>query len=197
MAATKKDIDSQEAFEDILRAIIDEWYERVSGYYVTEEVDGNPDSEIQLKRFHDKNGHRIKFNKDSLDFTYGLRATQAADAFHIDISVNNKVDEFDYEDFKRQLFDHYWAAGQNLINGPAGLNRLTFQEVFQLPSGISEAFTVETRSGRADIMRLSFEINQDHLASLAKDPNKTKQLVESYCVSPFRNIYARVYRSNA
>ncbi len=196
MVTKKKDSGVQEAFEEILRTIIDEWYERVSGYYVTSGSEDAPEAEVELKRFHDENGHRIKFNKDSLDFTYGLRSTQTKRSFHIDISVNNKVEDFDYEDFKRQLFDHYRSAGSNLISKPPKLKQLAYQDLFQLQSGISEAFTVEKRGERADIMRLSFHINAEHLEVLAENPGSTKQLIEGYCVSPFRNIYARVYRSN-
>ncbi len=191
----KKDETVQQAFEEILSAIIDEWYERVSGYYVTEEA-GPDDPEIELKRFHDDNGHRIKFNKDSLDFTYGLRAAWSEGSFHLDISVNNKVEDFDYENFKQQLFDHYRKAGKSRVSTPPKLKKFTHSEVFRLESGISRAFTVEKRNKRADIMRLSFEINPEHLEARAKERQRTKQLIESYCVSPFRNIYARVYRSN-
>lgn len=197
MATKKKRQDLEEAFEGILRTIIDEWYERVSSYYVTEPSTGvGPDADAELKRFHDDNGHRIKFNKDDLDFTYGLRSVRAGDSLHLDVSVNNKVDEFNYEVFKRRLFEHYRAAGRSRISRPAQLKGLALEDVFQLESGFDEAFTVERRGKRADIMRLSFCINKDHLDALAADPDDTKQLIESYCVAPFRNIYARVYRSN-
>ena len=58
-----------------LEAIIDQWYLSVSDYYVTVERKAeNPDIQFpeELKRFHDDSGHRIKFNKGDLDFTYGL-----------------------------------------------------------------------------------------------------------------------------
>ncbi len=197
MATKKQDKAVQEAFDEVLRAIIDEWFERVSGYYVTETLPGDPEAGIELKRFHDEKGHRIKFNKDSLDLTYGLHATWTKGSFHLDISVNNKVEEFDYADFKRSLFDHYRAAGQRTITASSPLSELSFQELFRLESGISEAFTVEKRGEQAEIMRLSFVLNPEYLEVLAQQPDLTKKLIEGYCVSPFRNIYARVYRSRA
>ncbi len=83
------------AIDEVLGQIIDDWYERVAGHYLTQDkLEGQPHSstaEPELKYFHDKAGHRIKFNRDDLDFTYGLRSY--CDDAHcvIEISVNNKV----------------------------------------------------------------------------------------------------------
>ena len=64
-----------------LEAIIDQWYLSVSDYYITsEKKTKNPEiqSPEELKRFHDETGHRIKFNKGDLDFTYSpIRARNA------------------------------------------------------------------------------------------------------------------------
>jgi hypothetical protein len=200
MPTKKKNSKLCESIEGILSAIIDEWYSRVSGYYVTQE-DGeeNPDSAepVQLKRFHDSTGHRIKFNKDDLDFTYGLKSEWDSAAVTIEISVNNKVENFDYEDFSKQLFDHYKRNGERKVGSPAAIKTLLFKEVFQLESEISEAFRVEKRSNRADIMRLSFTIGEDVVKALANNGTATKRLIENYCVSPFRSIYAKVYRSSS
>ena len=54
------------AIGSILGQIIDEWYQRVEPHYLTT-------GDAELKFFHDTMGHRIKFNKDGLDFTYGLK----------------------------------------------------------------------------------------------------------------------------
>lgn len=198
MVTEKENSRLQELVEDILSAIIDDWYERVSGYYITEgDAEQKPELEesVQLKRFHDENGHRIKFNKDDLDFTYGLRSDLMDDAVGIEISVNNKVENFDYENFREQLFSHYRKAGGKTVGKPASAQDLSFEEIFQLETEISEAFVVERRSQKADIMRLSFRIRTEILENLIEDGDSTKQLIESYCVSPFRSIYAKVYRS--
>lgn len=187
------------AVDGILSRIINEWYEKVSNYYVTEEaLAENPSlaKEAELKRFHD-DGHLIKFNKDDLDFTYGLRSTCEAGHCVIEISVNNKVPNFDYENFRSQLFAHYARVGNNKLGAPSRLKDKSFKEVFQLEQGIDHAFSVEKRENRADIMRLSFKIPVDLLKVLANDKDSSKRAIESYCVSPFRSVYARVYRSGS
>ena len=185
----------RESFEQALKCIIDDWFERVSGYYLTEE-DENPDGrEIELKRFHDKNGHRIKFNKGELDFTYGLRAGWKSSACELEISVNNKVEDFDYADFRNRLVEHYRIAGAKRITSPRTLGRALHHDVFQLESNLDKAFSVEKRSKQTEIMKLSFTLPGDAIAHLAKAPKRTRKLVEAYCVAPFRTIYAGVYRN--
>ena len=54
---------STESIDQVLSKIIDDWYERVSRYYVTkddQEKSALAESTIELKRFHDAKGHRIK-----------------------------------------------------------------------------------------------------------------------------------------
>ncbi|UCF36670.1 MAG: hypothetical protein JSU96_17930 [Acidobacteriota bacterium] len=187
----------QNAIEDILKIIIDEWYEKVSGYYITAEriaADPSITQEEELKRFHDSSGHRIKFSKDDLDFTYGLRSYQDGDSILIEVSANNKVENFDIEDFRVRLSEHYTREGLAPVPTPAELKKFSFGEVFQLDSDFGEAFKVELREGKADIMRLAFRLNGETLAKLVARPQASKNLVEMFCVTPFRNIYAIVYR---
>ena len=77
MTLTNQAISLQQATDKILGSIIDDWYGNVSGFYLNrEQIETEPGlgtREEELKRFHDDKGHRIKFNKDELDFTYGLR----------------------------------------------------------------------------------------------------------------------------
>lgn len=191
--------EAQQAIESILGLIIDEWYERVSSYYVTAEhlaEDSDLEQEEELKRFHDERGHRIKFSKDELDFTYGLRSFWHEDALQIEISANNKVENFNIEEFQSRLKNHYLEAGKQALPTPYELRNRSYDEVFELDSNFEEAFTVEVREGSADIMRLSFRLNTQILAKLASKPVASKTLVENFCVTPFRNIYASVYRSS-
>lgn len=190
----------QEAIEEVLRIIIDEWYEKVSGFYITAEriaEDPNLGSEEQLKRFHDENGHRIKFSKDELDFTYGLRSYWTDDDLLIEVSVNNKVENFDIQEFRDRLFAHYQSASKQLVPTPYELRSRSYGEVFQLDSNSKEAFRLEERQGKADILRLSFHLNVGLLDKLLIRPVSSKELVENFCVTPFRNIYASVYRRSA
>lgn len=189
-----------EAIEQVLYSIIDEWYENVSRFYVTrEQLEENPGSgrSKELKRFHDETGHRIKFNKDDLNFTYGLRAYWEKDSLHIEVSVNNKVENFDYEEFMERLAAHYRRAGRTKVPTPYELKQRSYQEIFELETNFREAFKIERRKGKADIMRLSFRLNNDCLDKLVEHPVSSKELVETYCVSPFRSIYATVYRKSS
>ena len=189
---------STESIELVLSKIIDDWYERVSRYYVTkedQEESALAESAIELKRFHDAKGHRIKFDKGDLDFTYGLKASWEQQTLHLEVSVNNKVENFDYGNFRELLFAHYREAGAKPVTKPADLKRPLFREVFRLQDGLDEAFQVERREGKADIMRLSFQIAQEYMESLARRPDASGELIERYCVAPFRSVYAQVYRA--
>ncbi len=188
-----EDIQVNKVIEVVLREIIDDWYERVAPHYITEKQnDGSPEAE--LKRFHDEKGHRIKFNKDELDFTYGLRSYWESDRYIIEISVNNKVANFNYEDFEKRLAFHYQQTGDQAVPTPYELRNSLYCEIFQLEPNQNEAFRVEKRSSKADIMRLAFQVSDRFIRCLASHPVSGKQLIEDYCVSPFRSLYATVYR---
>jgi len=188
---------NQAAIEDILGSMIDEWYERIRDYYITvESKRDNPGQEEdeELKRFHDKNGHRIKFDKDELDFTYGLKSILEDDGLLIEVSANNKVKNFDINDFKTRLTNYYKKSCEELVPTPAEMRASSFKEVFQLDGDPSEILSLEIRQGKADIMRLAFRLDTDTLEKLISHPKASKELIEQYCVTPFRTIYAAVYR---
>ena len=200
MGKTKNKVPSDhKAIDELLSQIIDEWYHRVSPHYVTHRQTFASDSkdqdrEEELKFFHDRTGHRIKFNKGDLDFTYGLRCQREYEYSIIEISVNNKVEDFDYKDFQRRLVSHYKKMGNRQVPSPFQLKRFSYQEIFQLEPNLEEAFSVERRQEKADIMRLSFRVSDRFTEKLASHPVAGKQLIEEYCVSPFRRVYATVYR---
>jgi len=196
MTTTKsKATQIQKAIDDLLSQIIDEWYERVCPHYVTHPVTfGGQEREEELKCFHDKNGHRIKFNKDALDFTYGLKSQWVEEHCVIEISVTNKVEKFDYLDFQQRLVSHYQALGNQKVPTPYQLRTHSYQDIFQLEPNLEDAFSVENRETKADIMSLSFRLKERFSEELAARPVSGKQLIEDYCVSPFRSVYAAVYR---
>ena len=187
--------------EEVLGQIIDEWYERVAGHYLTEqelERQSHPSTrEAELKYFHDVAGHRIKFNKDELDFTYGLRSYCDDQHCVIEISVNNKVENFNYQDFQSSLLSHYREVETHPVTSPYQLRSHSYEEIFKLEPSLEKAFQVERHEKKADIMRLSFRVSDFFTQELCSHPIAGKQLIEDYCVSPFRSVYAAVYRRHS
>jgi len=185
-----------EIIETVLSEIINDWYERVEPHYATKNQK-NTKQEAELKRFHDEKGHRIKFNKDKLDFTYGLKSHWKNEHYIIEISVNNKVANFDYQDFGRRLAFHYQQMGNQLVPTPYELRKNAYCTIFRFQPNLDKAFRVEKHPSKTDIMRLSFKVDDRFIRCLASHPVSGKQLIEDYCVSPFRSLYATVYRKSS
>ena len=180
-----------------LEAIIDQWYLSVSDYYVTSEKKAeNPGLQVpdELKRFHDETGHRIKFNKGDLDFTYGLSLLQEADTCCLEVSVNNKVPNFNYSELARRLADYYLANSDKPVEGFKKLKKVRNGEIFILQEDVQDSIKIETREGKADIVRLAFGVEEDYLEDLVSDPPIFMELIHQYCVAPLRRAYADVYR---
>jgi hypothetical protein len=183
--------------DSTLEAIIDQWYLSVSDYYVTAEKKAeNPALEQpeELKRFHDENGHRIKFAKGDLDFTYGLSLNADAEQPEVEASVNNKVPNFNYGELVRRLSAYYARASNEPIEGFKKVKKLRNCEVFSLPKDLQNSLTVEQREGKADIIRLSFGLLDEHLDDLISEPPDFMEVVHQYCVAPLRRLYAEVFR---
>ncbi len=183
--------------DNALEAIIDQWYLSVSDYYVTsEKKKENPELQVpeELKRFHDETGHRIKFNKGDLDFTYGLCLMPGSEACALEVSVNNKVPNFNYGELVRRLAAYYQSNKDTQIEGFKKLKKIRNCDIFQLNEDLQESIKVETREGKADIVRLSFGVEDEYLEELISDPPNFMELIHKYCVAPLRRIYADVYR---
>jgi hypothetical protein len=180
-----------------LETIIDQWYLSVSDYYVTVEKKAeNPDIDApeELKRFHDETGHRIKFDKGDLDFTYGLSLISGADSCILEVSVNNKVPNFNYAELARRLDTYYQANQGKLVEGFKKLKKVSNCDIFLLQESLQNSFKVETREGKADIVRLSFGVQDEYLEELIADPPNFMELIHQYCVAPLRRVYAEVFR---
>lgn len=180
-----------------LESIIDQWYLSVSDYYITSEKKAeNPgiDAPEELKRFHDENGHRIKFNKRDLDFTYGLCFMSGGESGVLEASVNNKVPNFDYGELVRRLASYYQANKDKPVEGFKKLRKVRNGDVFHLPEDLNGSITLETREGKADIVRLSFGIEEEYLDELVAEAPNFMELIHQYCVAPLRRVYADVYR---
>ena len=188
-----------ELIDGSLEAIIDQWYLSVSDYYITSEKKmENPDIQApeELKRFHDETGHRIKFNKGDLDFTYGLNLTTENETCVLEVSVNNKVPNFNYRDLTIKLAAYYQSAREKPIDGFNRLKMVRNCDVFNLQEDIQDCIKVEEREGKADIVRLCFGVQEEYLEELVADPPNFMELIHHYCVAPLRRIYAEVFRKN-
>jgi hypothetical protein len=184
--------------DESLAAIVDQWYLSVSDYYVTAEKKAeNPEIIVpeELKRFHDELAHRIKFYKGDLDFTYGLALEVDGDGCCLEASINNKVPKFNYPDLVRRLAVYYESAKLKPIEGFKKLKKVPHSEVFSLPAELQNSLVVEQREGRADIVRLSFGIEDAYLDELTADPPAFMEVIHQYCVAPLRRLYAEVFRS--
>jgi len=199
--AGKKKISAKtcKLIDEALAAIIDQWYLSVSDYYITcEKKAESPEirSPEELKRFHDATGHRIKFDKGDLDFTYGLALDTTGERCLLEASVNNKVPNLNYGELVRRLSLHYEGAKEKPIEGFKKLKKVCNCEVFSLPDHLQNSLVVEQREGKADIVRLSFVIEDEHLEELTADPPAFMEIIHQYCVAPLRRLYAEVYRIN-
>jgi len=184
--------------DEALAAIIDQWYLSVSDYYITSEKKAeNPDIQLpeELKRFHDSTGHRIKFNKGDLDFTYGLSLISGLDGCGLEVSVNNKVPNFNYGELVRRLAAYYEVARSKPIEGFKKLKKVRNCDVFTLQDDLQNSISVEQREGKADIVRLSLGIQDQYLDELIADPPNFMEVIHQYCVAPLRRMYAEVYRT--
>lgn len=186
------------SIDNALEAIIDQWYLSVSDYYITPEKKANhpnPEQQEELKRFHDEAGHRIKFNKGELDFTYGLSVQEPGETCILEASINNKVPRFNYSELVRRLSTYYEGAREKSVEGFKQLKDVRNRDVFVLQEDFQNSITVEQREGKADIVRLSFAVQGDHLEDLVANPAEFMELIHQYCVAPLRRIYAEVFRT--
>jgi hypothetical protein len=194
-----KNIPSQisKLIDKMLETIIDQWYQSVSEFYITAERKAeNPEifGPEELKRFHDETGHRIKFSKSDLDFTYGLSLIDDTDeGCALYVSVNNKVPNFNYAELGRRLAAYYQTNREKPVEGFTKLKKIRNCDVFHLKEDLG-TIHVEEREGKADIVRLTFCISAKYLEDMVAEPANFMDLIQQYCVGPLRRIYAEVYR---
>ncbi|MBI1745805.1 MAG: hypothetical protein HYR55_04360 [Acidobacteria bacterium] len=180
-----------------LAGIIDQWYHSVSEYYITKEKkeqDAGITEEEELKRFHDEKGHRIKFAKGELDFTYGLRLRNQQDTYQIEVSVNNKVADFNYDKLVSKLDEYYTKNRHVKVTGGKALKGVFYTAIFAMDENFQRSIVVEKREGKADIIRLAFQIHESYVKDLTSDHRAVMNIIQDYCVSPLRKVYAEVYR---
>ncbi len=184
-----------EQLSQIVYQIIDQWYERVKESYVTEEDSRELGVEPEVKRFHESTNHRIKFLRiGELDVTYGLGVDSSEECLLIESSVNNKSEGFDYEVFTNKLKSHYWRSQNEKPWTEPAFDRFTYQDLLVFEPVMGQSLTLDKRKDKADILRLSFQINPSHEGLLLQHKDVLRDLIEGYCLAPLRRIYAESYR---
>jgi hypothetical protein len=72
----------------------------------------------------------------------------------LEVSVNNKVPNFNYGELVRRLSTYYETARAKPIEGFKKLKKVPNCEVFPLSDEFRNSVTIEQREGKADIVRL-------------------------------------------
>jgi hypothetical protein len=112
----------------------------------------------------------------------------------LEVSVNNKVPNLNYDELVRRLAVHYQSNKEKPIDGFKKLRKVRNCDIFHLPEDLQGSIRMEIREGKADIVRLSFGIEEEYLDELVAEPPNFMELIHQYCVAPLRRIYADVYR---
>lgn len=179
----------------IAREIISEWYQRAKRNYVTEEESQALGVGPEIKCFHRRGNHRIKFSRArELEVTYALGVYSREGRLFIESSVNNKSDGFDYELFVDRLKNYYWQSRNEKPWTDPDFDHFTYGDLLLFEPRMGKSVILDAREDRADIIRLFFEINPRHEELLKSRPDILRDLIEEYCIASLKRIYAESYR---
>jgi len=191
MGSDEKDLSR---LDEILQDIVSTWYDRVKANYVTEEESRQLGVEPEVKIFHEAVMHRIKFARTrELDVTYGLSAAERDGQLCVESSVNNKSERFDFDSFVEKLKSFYWRTRNEKPWTQPEFDRFTYEDLMPFEPLVGESVALETRKEKADIIRLTFPVNQRWQTLLMSHPEVLRDLVENYCLNPLKRIYAESY----
>ncbi len=181
--------------DKIAHEIIDDWYERSKENYVTQEDSLQLGVEPEVKRFHRKGNHRVKFaRRKELDVTYGLGAYSTDGMLMIEASVNNKSAGFDYDLFVEKLKAYYWGSRHEKPWTDPEFDHFSYADLVHFDPRMSHSVSLDIRKDKADIIRLGFALNPSHRERLMKRRGLLFDLIENYCLAPLKRIYAESYR---
>ncbi len=181
--------------DNIIRQIVDDWFDSVKEGYVTEEEKRDLGIEPEIKRFHGSGNHRIKFARQKeLDVTYGLAAVEKDGGLYIESSVNNKSQGFDYDSFVRRLTEHYWRSRSEKPWFEPGFDNLAYEDLLEFEPVLGRSVHLEARKEKADVIRLYFGVREKCAARLPEREDLIADLIDNYCLRPLRRIYAESYR---
>ena len=187
--------DGLQQLDKIAREIIDDWYERAKENYVTQEDSRQLGVEPEVKRFHRKGNHRVKFaRRKELDVTYGLGAYSKDGKVLIEASVNNKSAGFDYDLFVEKLKVYYWGSRHQKPWTDPEFDHFSYADLVDFDPRMSHSVSLDIRKDKADIIRLGFALNPSHKDRLMERRGLLFDLIENYCLAPLKRIYAESYR---
>ncbi len=187
--------DGLQQLDKIAREIIDDWYERAKENYVTQEDSRQLGVEPEVKRFHRKGNHRVKFaRRKELDVTYGLGAYSKDGKVLIEASVNNKSAGFDYDLFVEKLKAYYWGSRHQKPWTDPEFDHFSYADLVDFDPRMSHSVSLDIRKDKADIIRLGFALNPSHKDRLMERRGLLFDLIENYCLAPLKRIYAESYR---
>ena len=181
--------------DKIAQEIIDDLYERAKENYVTQEDSLQLGVEPEVKRFHRKGNHRLKFaRRKELDVTYGLGAYCKEGIVIIEASVNNKSAGFDYDLFVEKLKAYYWGSRHEKPWTDPEFDHFSYADLVHFDPRMSHSVSLDIRKDKADIIRLGFALNPSHKERLMQRRGLLFDLIENYCLAPLKRIYAESYR---
>ena len=181
--------------DKIAQEIIDDLYERAKENYVTQEDSLQLGVEPEVKRFHRKGNHRLKFaRRKELDVTYGLGAYSKDGIILIEASVNNKSAGFDYDLFVEKLKAYYWGSRHEKPWTDPEFDHFSYADLVHFDPRMSHSVSLDIRKDKADIIRLGFALNPSHKERLMQRRGLLFDLIENYCLAPLKRIYAESYR---
>ncbi len=186
-----------EKLNAVIERIVVDWYERLREHYVTDEDSRELGVEPEVKYFGEFGSHRIKFSrKNDLDVTYGLAAERRDKDLVIVTSVNNKSKGFDYEAFVDRLKSHYWRSRIEKPWTQPEIDHFAYGDLLHFEPRMGHSISLDIRKDKADIVRLSFRVEPAHETLLLDNQDLLRDLVENYCFSPLKRIYAETYREH-
>ena len=150
----------------------------------------------RVKSYHDEHGHRVKLVRPGvLDVTYGFKVLPSVTGgYFIEASVNNKVAEFDIDDFVRRLASFYYTQSLQKPWTQMPFRDLCYGDFLKIEPEWGTTVSRDTQEGRADVIRLLFAVQPKHFDLLEQNPVMFRQLVHEFCFAPLRRIYAELYR---
>ncbi|UCF38851.1 MAG: hypothetical protein JSU96_08445 [Acidobacteriota bacterium] len=186
-----------ERVDAVLEALILGWYDRSREHYVTDEDSKSLGVEPEVKCFQEFANHRIKFaRKSELDVTYGLGIEERNGRLVIVASVNNKSEGFDFDSFVNRLESHYWRSRTEKPWTDPKVDHFAYGDLLHFEPRMGKSVSLDIRKEKADIIRLFFEVDNEHEEFLLSSSELLRDLVENYCLNPLKRIYAESYREN-